>query len=163
MSLALSACPHSVYAPAQDRAVGPDGAELRDSIERAVAPPEPSDRTTAILLRVTAALKKGTDLEGVFVNASSFGRMCDLLSALPLDLPLPEIVVESGNALGLDWQNGRRRVISLTVDETPFIGFAALIGHETHHGRAPFAGDPPTTITDLLRRVYPTDRDIERP
>jgi len=106
---------------------------------------------------VTAALKKGTDVEGVLVKAESFGRLCDVLGAIPSDAPLPEIVIESEDEIGLDWQSGSRRVLSLTIDGSPFIGFAALIGHETHHGRAPFAGDLPKTLTDLLRRVHPID------
>lgn len=157
MSLAFSGCAHGVYAPAQDRALGADGAELRESMERAVAPPGPPDRTTAMLARVSAAIKKGTDVEGVLVNVQSFGQMCDVLGALPAGVPLPAIVVESGEEIGLDWQDGSRSVLSLTIDGTPFIGFAALIGHETHHGRAPFAGDLPKTITDLLRRVHPAE------
>jgi hypothetical protein len=157
MSLAIASSMQGVYAPTQDRALGPDGAELRESIEQAVAPPGPPHRTEMMLRRISAALKKGTEVEGVLVSAGAFGRMCDVLAALPADVPLPEVVVESGDEIGLDWQNGRRRVVSLTVDSTPFVGFAALIGHETHHGRSPFAGEFPKTIAGLLRQIHPDE------
>src|SRR5262245_40550316 len=114
MSLALSGIPTGVHAPAQDRALGPDGAELRESIEEAVAPPRLTHRTFTMLENVRAARRKGTDREGVLLNAECFGRMFDVLRVIPSDIPLPGIVVESDDAIGLDWQNGRRQVVSLT-------------------------------------------------
>lgn len=156
MSLALSGIPAGIHSTTQDRALGPDGAKLRESIEEAVAPPRPTHRTPTMLENVRVALRKGTDREGVLLNAECFGRMFDVLRAIPSDIPLPEVVVESDDAIGLDWQSGRRQVVSLTVDGSGFVGFAALIGYETHHGRVPFHGDLPRTIADLLRRIFPT-------
>jgi len=71
-------------------------------------------------------------------------------------VPPPEIVVESESEIGLDWHEGHRRVLTLTVDGTPYLGFAALSGDEPLHGRAPFAGTLPETLAYLFRRLYPT-------
>ena len=129
----------------QDRALGADSAELRESIEEAAAPPLADERTEEILTRVSAALKRGMEDEGVFLCVSTFGRVYDLLRALPLDVPIPEIVVESERVIGLDWQEGARRVLTVTVNDTSFLGFAALFGHEPLHGRMPFDGAIPET------------------
>ncbi len=43
--------------------------------------------------------------------------------------------VESERTIGLDWQEGRRRILTLTVDERSSLGFAALFANEPLHGR----------------------------
>jgi hypothetical protein len=155
MSLAITASP-ACYSPAADSAISPAGAELRDSIESALTPPRKAseDDTTALLTRINAALKKGMEMEGVLVDVDSFGRMFDILRVLPPDIPIPDIVVESEHEIGLDWIEGTRRVVSLTVDNTPYVGFAALIGYEPIHGRVPFAGSFPKTLGYLFSRLY---------
>ena len=156
MNVAMAGCPTALYARAHDRAVSASGDELRTSLELALAPPD-RPRTRLILERITAAMRKGTMVDGVFLNVEPFGRMCDLLAVLPVDVPDPEIVVESEREIGLDWHEGHRRVLALTVDDTPYVGFAALFGHEPLHGRMPFAGALPETLAYLFERLYPTD------
>jgi hypothetical protein len=160
MSIAMATSLSGLYSPAQDSALSPTGAELRDCIEIALTPPtEPrGDQTTILLTRINAALKKGVETEGVFLDVDPFGRMFDLLRVLPSDVPLPEIVVESGREIGLDWNESSRRVLSLTVDDTPYLGFAALFGHEPIHGRLPFDGSLPKTLAYLFSRLYPSER-----
>lgn len=159
MSVAIASCPSGIYSPCQDTALSQAGEELRDSIEVALNPPSetPEDDVAALLARVSGALKKGSDSEGVLVDVEPFGRMFDLLRTLPREIPLPEIVVESEHEIGLDWGRGPREVLSLTIDGTPFIGFAALIGHEPIHGRALFAGDLPEILAHLFSRLYPSE------
>jgi hypothetical protein len=146
-----------LYSPAEDAAISPAGAELRHCIETALTPAsEPSgDQTIILLTRVSGALKKGFDSEGVLVDADAFGRVFDVLRAVPPGTPLPEIVVESEQEIGLDWGEAPRRVLSLTVDNTPYLGYAALIGYEPIHGRVPFAGSLPKTLAYLFSRLYP--------
>ena len=86
------------------------GEELRDSIEIALNPPSetPDDDVAALLSRVSTALKKGSDSEGV-LTVEPFGRMFDLLRTLPREIPLPHIVVESDHEIGLDWGRGREK------------------------------------------------------
>ncbi|MGH9349192.1 MAG: hypothetical protein ACRD26_18210 [Vicinamibacterales bacterium] len=159
MSVAIAPCPSGIHSPSQDTALSPAAEELRDSIEDALNPRSatPEDDVATLLTRVSAALKKGFDREGVLVDVEPFGRMFDLLRTLPREIPLPDIVVESEHEIGLDWGTGRREVLSLTIDETPFIGFAALIGHEPVHGRALLAGSLPEILAHLFSRLYPSN------
>ena len=154
MSVAISGYPSALRGPAQDRAVSDASAELRRSIDAAYVSQRPP-ALKLLLERISAALNKGAVAEGVFVKVEPFGRMFDLLAVLPPNVPPPEIVVESDSEIGLDWNEGHRRVLTLTVDETSYLGFAALFGHEPLHGRVIFAGTLPETLAYLFRRLYP--------
>jgi len=162
MSVSVSGAPSALFSPAQDHAVSNAGAELRSSLQVALAPPR-SERNALMFTKITTALKKGSSVEGVFVSVETFGRMFDLLAVLPTAMPLPEIVIESENEIGLDWQAGDRRLLTVSVDDTPYIGFAALFGHEPLHGRMPFAGDVPGTLAYLFGRLYDKREAAGRP
>jgi len=147
MSVATAVFPNGLYAPYQDRALSAAGDEVRASITGALSP----QRDAKIWDAISSALERGAEVDGVDMDA--FGRMYDLTAALPAWVPVPEIVVESDHEIGLDWNEGSRRVLSITVDETPFLGFAALFGHEPLHGRVPFVGDLPETLDYLFTRL----------
>lgn len=147
----------ALYSRASDRSRGDAGELLRNAIENAVRPPSP-DRGEETCIRLTQALEKARQREGIFTSADTFSRMLDLLALLPRDIPLPEIVVESENEIGLDWDEGPGRVLSLTVRDTPMLGFAALLGVEPLHGRLRFAEEFPETLRFLLGRLYPSRR-----
>lgn len=151
---AVAGSPTALYCAAQDHALSSAGDELRDSLEAALEPPRPTG-TAEMLERISRALKKGTETEGVLVNVEAFGRLAEFLAVLPADVPLPAVVVESENQIGIDWDEGARRVLTVTVNTSPYVGYAALIGHEPLHGRVPFAGQIPQTVAYLLSRLYP--------
>lgn len=146
--------PQAVVFRLTDRAQGPEGIALRQSLERAVATQDLEDRGQNILQRVSAALHRASDEHGVQTSPEAMGRVLDLLAALPLSVPLPDVVVESESELGLDWDEGSRRVISLTVRDNPMVGYSAFIGAEPLYGRVPFFGEVPETIRFLLGRLY---------
>ena len=154
MILAAAGCPVALYSPGQDRAVSFAGSELRKSLADAMAPPRPS-RVEEIIDKVSRAILKAMDDEGVQVSSETFGRLFEVFAILPSEIPLPEVVVESERSVGLDWQEGRRRVLTLTIDDSPSLGFVALFGHEPLHGRVPFAGAIPETLAYLFSRLYP--------
>jgi hypothetical protein len=141
------------YSPIQDRAISQAGCDLRDSIQRASAPPTGEPRINEILRLVAQALRQGQKDEGALVSIDRYRQMIEFLQVLPQEVPVPEIVVESDNQIGLDWDRGRRRIVALTLNETGYIGYSALVGHEAIHGRAPFAGYMPETVSHLLQRL----------
>ncbi len=108
------------------------------------------------MLRISRALRKGVDAEGVMVAVEPFGRALDFLAALPVEVPLPDVVVESEGKIGLDWDLDPRRVLTVTVDASSTIGYSALLGYEPIYGRVPFAAAIPETVAFLLRRVHST-------
>ena len=147
--------PPAIYSPVTDRSVGDAGVALRKSIESALAIRDPHDRGPEIYRRVSAALHKASDEEGTFTSPEAFGRTLEILTLLPRNIPLPQVVVESENEIGLDWDEGKHRVVSLTVRSTPMVGFAAFFGAEPLYGRMPFIGEVPETLSYLLARLFP--------
>lgn len=135
------------------------GVALRASMQQAIAPPPDDNRTDVILQRIAAALRKGQTDEGVLVSLAPYTRMFEFLTVLPRFVGVPEIVVESDHQIALDWDLGARRQLSLTINETTYVGYAALLGHEPIHGRAPFAGSVPETVAHLLQRLFPVSQD----
>ena len=154
MILAVPQAPQAVCARATDRSQGEVAIALRELIEKAVAKTDFEDRGAEIYRRVSAALHSASARDGIFTSPEAVGRAFELLRVLPTTVPLPEVVVESETEIGLDWDEGKTRVVSLTVRDNPMIGFSAFLGAEPLYGRAPFAGEIPETIRFLLRRLY---------
>lgn len=147
---------HALYAPAEDRALGTTGRAIRDALSEAMAPGD--DRGMEIYVRAERAVRRASDEDGTLVGSRAFGRALALMNALPPDIPLPEVVVESNGEIGLDWDEGTRRTLTLTVRDTPLVGFSALIGDEPMYGRVAFAGEIPEILRLLLTRLYPNRR-----
>jgi hypothetical protein len=152
MNVATLTSPSWLYTATLDTSLSGTGAELRDAVRVALEHPRPS-RSEGLVETVVGALKKA-QREGIRVRADVFARVLDLLSVLPDGIPLPEIVIETESEVGLDWDMGARRVLAVTVDETSFLGFAALFGAEPMHGRILFAGETPQTLLYVLSRIY---------
>lgn len=143
-----------LYFPTQDRAVSHAGSELRESIRTALVP-ETAATPSAAPSHQTLELIRSALAEGTVVAVEPFRRMLEVLTTLPDYVPPPDIVIESDREIALDWHEGTQRVLSLTVDDTPYLRFAALFGREPLHGRMPFVGTLPKTLAFLLERLYP--------
>jgi hypothetical protein len=104
--------------------------------------------------RLESALTKAYEQDGTLISAETFQRAIAILELLPPDIPVPEIVVENDAELGLDWDEGVGQVLSLTVRETPFVGFAAMFGLEPLYGRVAVVSEIPKILEFLLRRLY---------
>jgi hypothetical protein len=148
----------AVCARATDSSQGAVGMALRESIAKALFRTDFEDRGAEIFRRVSAALHRASAHDGIFTSPEAVSRAMDLLSLLPSTIPLPDIVVESDTEIGLDWDEGSRRVVSLTVRDNPMVGFSAFFGAEPLYGRTPFAGEVPETIRFLLHRLYTRPR-----
>jgi hypothetical protein len=138
------------YSYLVDRSIGATGASLRQSLASAMAGTGFKDRSEDIYARFSSALAQTQ----AFSSPDAIQRGIDLLRLLPTSVPLPDVVIESTHEIGLDWSEGRRRVISLTVGDSPMIGYAALFGAEPSYGRMPFTGQVPRTLRFLFRRLY---------
>lgn len=85
---------------------------------------------------------------GTMVSAFNF------LAALPAEIRRPEVILENTGEIGLDWQLRSNQVLSLNVGDG-VVGYAALIGDEPIHGRAPFVERVPQTVEFLFSRLFP--------
>ena len=122
------------------------------------AVPVRQDRTSDIASRLLEAVTLAAERDGVGVSPRTRSKTIDFLMSIPAELPLPVVVVESEDEIGLDWDEGTERVVSLTVDDSDRIGFAALFGREPPYGRAEFSDGLPETVRYLLARLYPSTR-----
>ena len=140
-----------------DRSLGTEAEGLREQLRDAAAPAS-EDRASDIVIRLVEAVMQAVDKDGTTVSVSAFNKTIDFLTPLSAELPLPIVVVESGDEIGLDWDEGAERVVSLTIDNSDRIGFAALFGREPLYGKAEFIDGLPETIGYLLGRLYPSAR-----
>ena len=134
----------------EDRSLGPEAKDLREWRDGATARAS-SDREGEIVARllVAAAAER--------VSFGSFNRTLEFMLALPSELPLPIVVVESEDEIGLDWDEDPQRVVSLTIDDSDRIGFSALFGREPIYGRVECIDDGlPETLREVLARLYPS-------
>ena len=153
------------YAPAlswptylpEDRSLGTVAEDLRESLYEAAAPAS-DGRGGEIFSRLADALKQAEVSDGTTVSYSAFIKTWDFMLSLPTELPLPAVVVESEDEIGLDWDEDHQRVVSLTIDDSEQIGFSALFGREPHYGRVDCLDGLPETLRYVLARLYPSAR-----
>jgi hypothetical protein len=75
------------------------------------------------------------------------------VESLPRKYQTPEIAPEPDGHVNLEWYNGKRRLLSVSVDPDGRLHWAALIGSEDPRGSCFFFGEAPKTLLHLLRRV----------
>ena len=107
-----------------DHSLGSEGERLRDLLQDAAAPTS-HDRTSAIAV-LLEAVRQAEVSGGTAVSVSVFNKTMDFLTSLSAELPVPIVVVQSEEEIGLDWKEDDERTVSLTIDNTDRIGFTAL-------------------------------------
>ena len=162
----------TIYLP-KDRSLGTVGEGLRELLNEAAAPANDvgGDEIIAHVLEVVAGANRGEEvLSSVFgalqtadgcgtaVVVSVFTKTLEFMMALPEELPLPAVVVESEDEIGLDWDEDDQRVVSLTIDNSNQVGFSALFGREPIYGKVACVDGLPETLRDVLARLYPSAR-----
>ena len=103
-------------------------------------------------------MTQAPERDRVGFSASTLSKTMDFLASLPADLPLPMVAVESEDEIGLDWDEGTESVVSLTINDSDRIGFAALFGREPFYGCAAVSDEIPEAVCCLLARLYPSAR-----
>lgn len=141
----------------EDRSLGTEAEDLQESLYE-VAAPASEHRGGEIFSRLADALEQAEVSDGTTVSCSAFIKTWDFMMSLPTELPLPAVVVESVDEIGLDWDEDHQRVVSLTIDDSDQIGFSALFGREPHYGRVDCIDGLPETLRYVLSRLYPSAR-----
>ena len=77
----------------------------------------------------------------------------EFVESLPRKYQTPEIAPEPDGHVSLEWYNGKRRLLSVSVNPDGRLHWAALIGSEDPRGSCVFFGEAPKTLLHLLRRV----------
>jgi hypothetical protein len=111
----------TLIVPPFDHALSDAAAELRVTINEALltgVSVSLSSRIDEMVEKLTSAMSKAHDA-GVKVSPEAFDRALAVIRSLPSHLPTPQIVVEPDGEIGLDWDEGRRQVLSISVGEGP--------------------------------------------
>ena len=138
----------------EDRSLGIEAKGLRELLEE-VAAPASADCGSEILSRLFEALAQAANRDGTTVSLSAFIKTLEFMRTFPSEIPLPIVVVESEDEIGLDWDEDDQRVVSLTIDNSDEVGFSALFGREPLYGRVECVDELPETLRYVLARLYP--------
>jgi hypothetical protein len=142
-----------LFAPMLDEGMSAAARSVRGTVAAALNPgPTVTESFRDVALqRLFAALRAAHNKPSVFADTAR--TAIALIESLPAGTTPPEVVIEQDGEIGFDWQESRRRVLSLTIGPSGMIGYAALVGSEPIYGKAPFGGHLPETVAHLLRRV----------
>lgn len=77
----------------------------------------------------------------------------ELVESLPTEYRTPEISAEPDGHVELIWRVNSRRILSVSIDSTGLMHWAALIGQEDPRGTCSFEGQTPPTLLYWLGRV----------
>lgn len=77
----------------------------------------------------------------------------EFVESLPRKYQTPEITPEPDGHVNLEWYNGKRRLLSVSVNPDGRLHWAALVGSEDPRGSCVFFGEAPKTLLHLLSRV----------
>src|SRR5262245_51756221 len=78
-----------------------------------------------------------------------------LVWSLPSHVPLPDVLVEEDGEIAFDWSEGVDQSITMTINDSGFLGHSVLLGLKTDYGRAPFSGSLPEALLFDLVQMYP--------
>ena len=154
--------PGSLRALGGERSVGPEASRLRSILLAVEAGSrslsvEEAHRTTAE--RITDAAKEASAPDwdgygGLPVTGATIGQAFALLDALPSTLPAPDVSAHPDGELAFDWHFGPRRVLTVSVNETGRLSYAALAGHTRLYGSEYLLDALPEAITLALRKLF---------
>jgi hypothetical protein len=88
------------------------------------------------------------------ITEEAYQEAFKLLTLLPSNVLMPEVVPEPTGAIGLEWSRGRRFVFVASVCGENFITYAGLFGVNRIHGSECFGDSLPLVIIENIRRLY---------
>jgi hypothetical protein len=98
-----------------------------------------------------------TDWDGygaIAVTQDSLRNAYLVLESLPPGFPVPSVGAEPDGALTLEWYRSPRRTVSVSIDETCDLHYAALLGPNQQFGTEFFCGELPHRIAVLVGEVF---------
>ena len=92
---------------------------------------------------------------GLPVSPQTYVNTRNYLKSLPLGSPAPSVGAEPDGHLTLEWYNGRRRTLSVSISPDGNLHYAAILGPSTSYGTEPL-GTHAKVIEDLIHQVMTT-------
>lgn len=106
-----------------------------------------------------AAQVENWDGEGsARVESSTYVYASQFIRLLPSTAPLPEVTADIDGEILFEWDQGRRRIFSVSVGRDGTLTFAGLFGHNKIHGTEHLREALPVVISDYLARLSSPSR-----
>lgn len=87
------------------------------------------------------------------VSKATLAQALAFLDILPSTSPSPDMSAHPDGELAFEWYFGRGRVLSVSVNETGRLSYAALFGYSSQHGTEFLLDSLPEAIALALRRL----------
>lgn len=92
------------------------------------------------------------------VSGRTYSEAIRFLNALPIWLPVPEIVPEPDGGIGFEWYVSMQKTFVASVNGSGKVIYAGLFGRGNKaHGAEVFNGTIPQTILGFVARVLPQE------
>jgi len=88
------------------------------------------------------------------VSGATLAQALAFLDLLPSRLPSPEISPHPDGELAFTWSLGPRRLLTVSVNESGRVSYAALFGQARLHGTEFLVDAIPEPVALALRRLY---------
>ncbi len=88
------------------------------------------------------------------VSDATLAQALAFLDLLPSTLPRPEISPHPDGELAFEWSFGPRRLLTVSVNESGRLSYAALFGQARLHGTEYLLDALPEPVALALRRLY---------
>lgn len=126
-------------------------ADVSNSIERDLRGP-----TLEALYEVFAAASVDNwDGEGSAVaDSASLDYAFSFVESMPTWVPAPDVYVDRDGELCLEWDEGPRRVVSVSVARDGTLTYAGLVGARRRHGVELFTDSVPTAVASALGLLF---------
>ena len=89
---------------------------------------------------------------GLPVSSHTYDNARSYLESLPLGSPPPSVGAEPDGHITLEWYNGRRRTLSVSISPDGNLHYAAILGPSTSYGTEPLATHA-KVVEDLIHQV----------
>lgn len=77
----------------------------------------------------------------------------EFLGQLPVETPVPDVVVEEDGAVAFDWESAPRRSFSVSVSSDGRLRYGGLFGYDMHSGTLYPSGTLPRTLLTFISRT----------
>ena len=110
-----------------------------------------------IALRDTAEEASRSNWDGYGAPAVSDATVAQglaFLDLLPSTVPPPEVSAHPDGEVAFEWWQGPHRVLTVSVNETGRLSYAAMFGAARQHGTEYLLEELPDPLLQALRRLY---------
>ena len=110
-----------------------------------------------IALRDTAEEASRSNWDGYGappVSDATVAQGLAFLDLLPSTVPPPEVSAHPDGELAFEWWRGPGRVLTVSVNETGRLSYAAMFGDARQHGTEYLLDAVPDSLFQALRRLY---------